>query len=107
MHDFDEAFYVLEGELTFQLEDERLTARRGQLVFAPRCVPHTLANHSAADARYLLICAAAGFERYFDHIAADQAGSPPPPEAGKPFPETIVLGPPIDAIESSGPPAGT
>jgi mannose-6-phosphate isomerase-like protein (cupin superfamily) len=57
MHDFDEAFYVLEGELTFQLEDERLTARPGQLVFAPRCVPHTLANHSAREARYLLICA--------------------------------------------------
>jgi mannose-6-phosphate isomerase-like protein (cupin superfamily) len=107
MHDFDEAFYVLEGELTFQLEDERLTARPGQLVFAPRCVPHTLANHSAREARYLLICAPAGFERYFDHITADQAGSPPPPEAAKPFPETITLGPPLDAVESSGPSAGT
>lgn len=25
VHDFDEAFYVLEGEVTFQLEDELIT----------------------------------------------------------------------------------
>jgi quercetin dioxygenase-like cupin family protein len=95
MHDFDEAFYVLAGELTFQLDDERLTARAGELVFAPRCRPHTLANHGAAEARYLLICAPAGFERYFDRIAADLSGIPAPPEAAKPFPETVVLGPPL------------
>jgi quercetin dioxygenase-like cupin family protein len=28
-HDFDEIFYVLEGELTFQLEDELFTRKRG------------------------------------------------------------------------------
>jgi quercetin dioxygenase-like cupin family protein len=101
MHDFDEAFYVLNGELTFQVDAERLTARPGQLVFAPRCVPHTLANHSALEARYLLICAPAGFERYFDHIAADQAGSVPSADATKPFPETITLGPPLDPIDGA------
>jgi mannose-6-phosphate isomerase-like protein (cupin superfamily) len=95
MHDFDEAFYVLDGELTFQLDNERSNAGAGQLVFAPRCVPHTLANHSPLEARYLLICAPAGFERYFDRIAADQGGNQPPPESTRPFPETITLGPPL------------
>jgi quercetin dioxygenase-like cupin family protein len=28
-HDFDEAFYVLEGELTFQVEDAVVTKRAG------------------------------------------------------------------------------
>ena len=28
-HDFDEAFYVLDGELTFQLDDEFWSATRG------------------------------------------------------------------------------
>ena len=46
-HDFDETFYVLEGELTFQLEDEVFTRTRGELAFAPRNVPHTFANLSA------------------------------------------------------------
>ena len=30
-HDFDETFYVLEGELTFQLGDARVTRRAGEL----------------------------------------------------------------------------
>ena len=47
-HDFDEAFYVLEGELTFQVEDAVITKRAGELAFAPRGVAHTLANHSDA-----------------------------------------------------------
>ena len=64
-HDFDEAFYVLEGELVFQVEDELITRRAGELAFAPRGVAHTLANHSDGRARYLLVCTPAGFERYF------------------------------------------
>ena len=64
-HDFDEAFYVLEGELTFQVEDQLITRRAGELAFAPRGVVHTLANHSDGRARYLVVCTPAGFERYF------------------------------------------
>ena len=64
-HDFDEAFYVLEGELVFQVEDAVITKRAGELAFAPRGVAHTLANHSDAPARYVLVCTPAGFERYF------------------------------------------
>ena len=42
-----------------------VTKRAGELAFAPRGVAHTLANHSDAPARYLLVCTPAGFERYF------------------------------------------
>ena len=54
-HDFDEAFYVLEGELMFQVDDALVTKVAGELSFAPRTVPHTLANHSDAPARYVLV----------------------------------------------------
>ena len=37
-HDFDEAFYVLEGELTFQVEDAVVVKRAGEFAFAPRNV---------------------------------------------------------------------
>ena len=94
-HDFDETFYVLEGELTFQLEDEVFTRTRGELAFAPRNVPHTFANLSGADARTLIICTPAGFERYFDRMAAEWAGIEPPASALEPYPETIVVGPRI------------
>jgi quercetin dioxygenase-like cupin family protein len=94
-HDFDETFYVLEGELTFQLEDEHFTRGPGELAFAPRNVPHTHANLSGAAARTLIVCTPAGFERYFDRIAAREAGVEPPPEASGPIPEVVRVGPPI------------
>jgi quercetin dioxygenase-like cupin family protein len=95
VHDFDEAFYVLEGELTFQLADERLTAGPGTLAFAAGGVPHTLANLAGRQARYLLTCTPAGFERYFARLAAERAGVQPPPEALLPTPPVTVVGPPI------------
>ena len=56
-HDFDEAFYVLEGELVFQVEDALITKRAGELAFAPRGVAHTLANQSATRPRATCSCA--------------------------------------------------
>jgi quercetin dioxygenase-like cupin family protein len=94
-HHFDEAFYVLEGELTFQLADDVFTRRAGELAFAPRGVPHTYANLSGAPARVLLVITPAGFERYFDQIAARITGSEPPPEAARPIPEVVQVGPPL------------
>jgi quercetin dioxygenase-like cupin family protein len=95
-HDFDEAFYVVEGELTFQLGDELFTRRRGELAFAPRAVPHTFANHSGTDARTLIVITPAGFERYFDQMAARDAGVEPPASAMEPWPEVVKVGPQID-----------
>jgi mannose-6-phosphate isomerase-like protein (cupin superfamily) len=94
-HDFDEAFYVVDGELTFRLGDERFVRRRGELAFAARGAHHTFANLSGADARTLIACTPAGFERYFQRIAARIAGVEPPPEALEPWPEVINVGPPI------------
>ena len=34
-HDFDELFYVVEGELTFQLGDDVVTRGPGEIAFAP------------------------------------------------------------------------
>jgi quercetin dioxygenase-like cupin family protein len=94
-HAFDEAFYVLDGELTFQVGDERVVRRAGELAFAPRDVHHAIANPSDGPARYLLVCTPGGFERYFDELGAKIAGVAPPPQVAKGYPETIVVGPPI------------
>ncbi len=94
-HDFDEAFYMLEGELIFQVEDELSTKRAGELAFAPRNVPHALANHSDADARYMLVCTPAGFERHWGRLAAAAQGVEPPNWALEPIPEVTVVGPQI------------
>ena len=97
-HGFDETFYVIEGELTFQVREELITAGPGTLMFAERNVPHTFANLSDAPARYLLICTPAGFERYFDRIAAEADGVEPPEGSGPRWDVTRV-GPQIGARE--------
>src|SRR3954451_4215859 len=65
-HAFDEAFYILDGELTFQLDEQLLTGRTGELIFEPRDRAHNRTNLPARAARYLLICTPGGFERRFD-----------------------------------------
>lgn len=94
-HDFDEAFYVLEGQLVFQLEDALVTKGAGDVFFAPRNVGHALANQTEAPARYVLVCTPAGFERHWARIAADAMGIEPPQWALQPTREVTVLGPPI------------
>jgi uncharacterized cupin superfamily protein len=79
---WDEGFYVVAGEITFQTGDRRLTARPGMFVFAPRETPHTFANLSGSGARMLLILTPAGFERYAE------SGERPPPN-------TRAVGPPL------------
>lgn len=92
---FDEGFYVLEGELTFRAGEELITAPAGRFVFASRGTPHTFANLSGREARVLIVCTSAGFERYFLGLATQLAGADPPPEARLPRPETHHVGPPI------------
>ena len=96
-HDFDEAFYMLEGELIFQIEDALATKRAGEATFAPRNAAHALANQSDAPARYVLVCTPAGFERHWAREAAEAAGADPPDWALGPIPEVTVVGPPIPA----------
>ena len=66
----DEAYYVLDGTLTVRLDTGDVTAGPGATVFVPRGVPHTFANRQAVPVRYLAIMTPAGFEGYFEELAA-------------------------------------
>jgi quercetin dioxygenase-like cupin family protein len=70
-----EAWYVLEGELSFRLDGQELTAPKGTFLLAPGGVPHAVANLSAEAVRYLVIFAPAGLEDWFADMArvVDQA----------------------------------
>jgi quercetin dioxygenase-like cupin family protein len=94
-HEFDEAFYVLEGELTVQVGGELRTIGAGEAAFAGSGNPHTLANRSSEAARFVIVCTPAGFEREFARRAAAQAGVAPPPWAEQPIPKVTVVGPRI------------
>jgi len=93
-HDFDEAFYVLDGELTFRLGDDVFARSAGESAFAPRGSRHTLANLSGAPARYLLICTPGGFEARFEGGLSEAAER-------KPYLVTHMVGPTIREYLSS------
>ena len=95
-HEFDEAFYVLEGELTFQLGDELGHRVRGPVGVRAAAACITRWPTGATPRRATCWSARpAGFERYFDRIAAEAAGVDPPASALEPYPETTVVGPTI------------
>jgi len=80
----DEAFYVLEGELTFRCGDETARATRGSFVFLPRGVPHGFVVESDTPVRMLTLLVPGGGERIFVEAGrpAEHEGLPPvtPPD---------------------------
>jgi mannose-6-phosphate isomerase-like protein (cupin superfamily) len=60
--DEDDAFYVLDGELTFFVEDEEVAAGPGTFVLVPPGVRHTFANRTDGIVRMLNVHAPAGFD---------------------------------------------
>jgi len=58
----DDAFYILEGELTFGVEGEEVVAGPGTFVLVPPGVEHTFANDGDAVVRMVNVHAPAGFD---------------------------------------------
>jgi mannose-6-phosphate isomerase-like protein (cupin superfamily) len=58
----DDAFYILEGELTFTFGDERVPAPPGTFVLVPPGVPHGFSNCADTPVRMLNLHAPAGFD---------------------------------------------
>jgi quercetin dioxygenase-like cupin family protein len=74
----DEASYVLEGRITFEIGDRVIHAPAGSLVFKPRGIFHTFWNASDERARVLEIISPGGFEKYFEEVSAlAELGVPP------------------------------
>ena len=64
-HREHEAFYLLEGEMTFYVGDERLPASAGSFVFLPREVPHSFTVDGEGEAHVLQLCSPPGVEEFF------------------------------------------
>ncbi len=58
-HQFEEAFYVLEGEMEYRLGESRVRARHGDWVFVPDGVVHGFKNVGSANAHLIVITAPA------------------------------------------------
>lgn len=66
----EEAWYVVEGELTFVIDGETVVAPVGTFVMVPRGMAHGFANRGDVPAKVLEIFAPGGMERYFEEREA-------------------------------------
>jgi len=65
----EETFYVLEGELTVQVGERRITAPVGSFVVIPRGIVHQPSNPGTEPTRVLLIFSPSGMEHFFEEAA--------------------------------------
>jgi mannose-6-phosphate isomerase-like protein (cupin superfamily) len=84
----EESFYILEGEITFQVGEERVVATAGMFANMSVGTPHSFKNESNQPAKMIISIAPAGLEKMFF-------------EFGVPLPEgsTSALPPTKDEIE--------
>jgi mannose-6-phosphate isomerase-like protein (cupin superfamily) len=59
----DDSFFILEGEMTFIVEDEDVAAPTGTFVLVPPGVEHAFRNDGDVPVRMLNVHAPAGFDR--------------------------------------------
>jgi mannose-6-phosphate isomerase-like protein (cupin superfamily) len=104
-HGDDEAWFVLDGMLSFQVGESSWTAEAGAFVWAPRGLPHTFRVESPT-ARMLALAVPGGFDRFVVATGrpAEAATLPPAPDGPPDMGRLIgaarehgmeVLGPPL------------
>jgi mannose-6-phosphate isomerase-like protein (cupin superfamily) len=102
----DELMYVIEGDVTFQVGDQRFQAGPGCLTFLPKGVPHTFRVAGDQPARMLELVLPGGFEHFHVDAGVPAAGpgfAPPSrPDVAR-FEELTIryggqhVGPPLTA----------
>lgn len=74
----DEAFYVIEGEITFFSGEERFLAGPGTTVNMPIGNPHAFKNETDRPAKMIISYSPAGLENFFFEIGVPFSGDNPP-----------------------------
>ena len=104
----DEVVIVLEGELDYQVGDERGALGAGGLLWFPRQVPHAVANLRAPLCRFITVVTPSGIEDFFrgqrDYLMGLAEGAVADPAALASVPgaeQRRIVGPPLGMQESS------
>lgn len=70
----EEWFYIMEGEVAFQVGGQRLHLHAGESVLAPRRIPHTFSSVAATPSRMLIaFCPAGKMEQFFRDVENPKA----------------------------------
>jgi quercetin dioxygenase-like cupin family protein len=109
-HNEDETFYVLEGEVTILVGDERIDHNAGDYLFGPREIAHAYVVRSER-ARMLVTASPAGVEQFFVSQGVPVTGTEPPTDAVMPPMDELmrlfadygceIVGPPLSLSDLS------
>ena len=75
-HDWDEAYYILAGEIEFTIDGERVTSRIGDFNYLPRNTVHGFKGASPSPARVLIFAAPAHGSEFFAEVSAEVKSVP-------------------------------
>src|ERR1700704_3554009 len=91
----EEGFYILEGEITFTIGDQRLVASAGTFANMPVGTPHSFKNESSKPARMLISVAPAGLEKMFFEIGVPvaQGATTAPPSTKEEIDRLLTVAP--------------
>jgi mannose-6-phosphate isomerase-like protein (cupin superfamily) len=74
----DEWFYLLDGEVTAEIDGQRTVLYAVGSAFASRGTAHTYQNFGAATTQMLVMVTPGGFDRFFEELSALNMGLPAP-----------------------------
>ena len=91
----EEGFYILEGEIAFQIGDERVVATAGMFANMPVGTPHSFKNESTLPAKMLISVAPAGLEQMFFEVGVpvEQGATTAPPPTKEEIEKVLVIAP--------------
>jgi mannose-6-phosphate isomerase-like protein (cupin superfamily) len=104
-HAEDEAFYVIDGTITFYCGDQSFAAQAGAFVYLPKEIPHAFLVEGDQPARLLQFTAPAGLEHFHIEMGEPAPGQILPPPTAPDIPKLLALAPKYH-FEVVGPPPG-
>jgi mannose-6-phosphate isomerase-like protein (cupin superfamily) len=75
-HDWDEAYYILAGEIEFTIDGELVTSSTGDFNYLPRNTVHGFKGASPSTARVLIFAAPAHGSEFFEEVSAQVKSVP-------------------------------
>lgn len=91
-HSEDEAFWIIEGEVTFTCGDEVHVAGPGSFVFLPRDIQHNFRVTSEIPTRMLLWISPAGLEGFFREMGEPGSIDEVPAQSAPDMQKLLALG---------------
>jgi len=102
-HKEDEAWYIVDGHMTFYVGDAVLEAGAGCFVFAPSGIAHTF-TVDVEPTRVLVFASPAGFEHFAVELGEPATTDEPPVGLAMPGPDVLAPVAEKYGVEVVGPP---